>query len=83
MSLKEEMYSMIEQWRCSGQSKRDFISDKPISIHKFGYWLSKYNKESYHEVFKELQPPKSVKPTDVKKVLELTTSSGVRVTIFE
>lgn len=82
MSLKQEMYSMIEQWKTSGQSKRDFISDKSISIHKFGYWLSKYHQESSQSVFKEIHPPVA-KPADVKKVLELTTSSGVRVTIFE
>ena len=38
MSLKEEMYSMIEQWKSSGQSKKEFVSDKSVSIHKFGYW---------------------------------------------
>lgn len=36
------MFSLIEAWRASGKTQRDFCLEKDIAYGKFHYWLKRY-----------------------------------------
>ena len=37
------MFELVEQWQQSGMSRKQFSSEKGIRLHRFGYWVKKYN----------------------------------------
>jgi len=39
----EAMFSLVQQWKASGQTKQTFCSEHAISHHTLGYWVTKYN----------------------------------------
>lgn len=39
----QQMFSLIESWKGSGQSQIMFCKEKEIAYHRFHYWLKKYN----------------------------------------
>lgn len=92
--LKDEMFSLIKDWKSSGLSKLNFLKDKKITKDKFGYWLSKYNKQfgsnttciekqNTEPIFKELTLPTGPSVKSIQKVIELITPSGLKITVFE
>lgn len=91
--LKDEMFRLIEEWKNSGLSKLDFLKDKKITKDKFGYWLAKFNKQkgikstivekqNISSVFKEISFPALQQIRNLQKVIELTTPSGLKITVF-
>ena len=42
---KKAMYSLIEQWKASGLTQKDFCRDRKISISKFLYWNKRYQNQ--------------------------------------
>ncbi|MBI1837034.1 MAG: hypothetical protein HYR91_07185 [Flavobacteriia bacterium] len=91
--LKDEMFRLIEDWKNSGLSKLDFLKDKKITKDKFGYWLAKYNKQNKSKlpkeekqdippIFKEITLPDVTVVRTINKVIELTTRSGLKITVF-
>lgn len=96
MNLQEKMFDCVERWKKSGMTKVIFIKDTGISIHKFNYWLDKYsvwelvkNKVKPNGVsdFQEIRLPSFIEDfgdkRTIRKLLELSTPSGFKVTIFE
>jgi hypothetical protein len=90
MTLQEEMFALVSEWKSSGLSKRTFLSDKPIGLPKFNYWCEKYSRHTtsselpaVHESghFRELIIDDGATDASIK-VLELTTRSGLRITVF-
>ena len=45
MNKREEMLKLVEEFKCSGMTQRDFGVSKGIGFHKFNYWYRKINKE--------------------------------------
>lgn len=43
MTTEQLMFSLIEVWKTSGKSQKDFCHEKEIAYHKFHYWFRKYN----------------------------------------
>jgi|SRR5690606_11726331 len=43
LTLQQLMFSLIEVWKGSGKTQRDFCKEKEIAYSKFQYWLRKYN----------------------------------------
>lgn len=81
MELRVKMFSEIESWIASGESKSKFLVDKSYSEAKFNYWLSKWKTRgqlNLEDGFQELNF------TDFKcsKVLEIQMPSGVKITVF-
>jgi hypothetical protein len=96
MKLKQKMFQFIEDWKKSGLTKVEFIKNTGITIHKFNYWIDKYsllkpreNKDKLidESQFQEINLPlfseNSVCKTIPKKLLELETLQGLKITIFE
>ena len=42
MGLSEEMFALVDQWKSSGLSRKDFSRINNLSLHKFVYWLRRY-----------------------------------------
>lgn len=45
MDRKNQMYSLVEEWKLSGMTKGEFTASKSISYHGFNYWLKKHKQE--------------------------------------
>ena len=42
-TLQQLMFSLIEVWKKSGKTQKEFCQEKDIAYHKFHYWFKKYN----------------------------------------
>lgn len=87
MSLQEEMFSLISDWKKSKLSKHQFLTGKGISKDKFGFWLNKYNKQnnqsSVKKEFQEVKLPEMNLKNGSAKLFELATPSGYTISVFE
>jgi hypothetical protein len=94
MKLQEKMFALVQAWQESGMVRQEFLSDKTISLSKFNYWLYKYRKSQ--QKHPQNLPVRST-PGDFKSFvlsdeaietsgqsvsMEITTPSGVRITIY-
>ncbi|MFS8630811.1 MAG: hypothetical protein LOD92_06605 [Bacillales bacterium] len=43
MTTRQLMFSLIEVWKSSGKTQKEFCQEKDLAHHKFYYWLRKYN----------------------------------------
>lgn len=41
-TLSQLMFSLIEVWKKSGVTQREFCAEKNIALPKFQYWMKKY-----------------------------------------
>ena len=91
MSKKsEQMFKEVKAWQNSGKNKKEYLKGKPFSEAKFNYWLRLYKdsqKGSSYEVkpkasFQEINLPIE-KDQSPEKIIELTTSRGTHIVIYE
>lgn len=81
MDKQEAMFSEIEAWYSSGKTKNTFIKGKPYTEAKFNYWLKKWKSHqsfSLEEGFSEI----STSMVESKKVLEIESGLGIKITVF-
>jgi len=45
-TTQQLMFSLIELWKTSGKSQKEFCQEKNLAYHKFHYWFKKYNEET-------------------------------------
>lgn len=93
--MQQEMFELVERWRESPLGKTDFLKDTGITKDKFNYWVTKYNKIHFGKKrskalqkiapvdFKEVFFTRPELKVQQKKVLEMTTSSGMIISVFE
>jgi len=75
------MFKAIDQWQQSGKSKSEFLIAKDFSEAKFNYWISKWKSlqaSGSKEGFEEIR----LSGIKTGKVLEITTISGLKITVF-
>ena len=77
---KEEMYAAIELWQKTGLSKKQFLIDQKFSEPKFNYWISKWKLSQVREAgtFEQID----LNTSQTSKVLEITISSGLKISVF-
>lgn len=75
------MFSLIEVWRTSGKTQREFCKEKDIAYAKFHYWLKKHNEHGSPSDAKPGFMPVRVKDhADVQpNALELVYPDGRRL----
>jgi len=91
MELQEEMFAMVSEWKSGGLSKKAFLADKPIGLSKFNYWCAKYNGQHQEAKLPDLSKAADFRELFLNdtsaeapaKVFELSTPSGLRITVFE
>ena len=77
-----QMYSLVEGWHKSQQSKSDYCRSIPINIHTFTYWVQKYKHRKVSSVTPKFIPMTVEKiPTTVSPSIELSYPNGVRLCI--
>jgi hypothetical protein len=87
MQLQEEMFALISEWKNSGLTKKTFLVDRQIKRPKFDYWCNKYHDHfdgsefPAAKHFQELVLRDTTSET-TSKVFELTTPSGLHITVF-
>ncbi len=88
MNVQEQMYQDVEAWLTSGMKKKDFVRNKQYNMHKFDYWYRKYKAEMQSQELSEVGNFKEVtffpiEEVKVRKVLEIESPSGIKITVFE
>jgi hypothetical protein len=46
MTTRQLMFSLIEIWKSSGKTQKEFCQEKDLAYHKFHYWLRKYDNQN-------------------------------------
>jgi hypothetical protein len=88
MNMQEQMYQDVKAWLTSGMKKKDFVKNKQYDINKFDYWYRKYKAERQSQELSEFGNFKEVtlfpiEEAKVRKVLEVESPSGIKITVFE
>lgn len=90
MKLQEEMFALVDEWRNSGLTKKNFLADRGISLSKFNYWCSKHKAEGEFSAPAIGDPESNFQELTLRergadmseKVVELTTPGGLHIRIF-
>jgi hypothetical protein len=81
--VREQMFSMIEQWQQSGLTQKAFCERQSLKYHTFYYWYKCYRRQNPVEVnagsFVKLQ---IAKPSFAASV-EINYPGGVRLVFHE
>ena len=56
------MFALVDQWKSSGLSRKDFSRINNLSLHKFVYWLRRYRLEGGDYSKPNLLAAKSISP---------------------
>ncbi|MFN2424627.1 MAG: hypothetical protein ABR572_12720 [Cryomorphaceae bacterium] len=91
MELQEEMFALVAEWKSGGLTKKAFLADRPIGLSKFNYWCTKYNGQHQDAKLTDLCSAADFRELLLNgtsaeapsKVFELTTPSGLQITVFE
>jgi len=76
MSKKEEMFTLVEQWRESGLTRTSFANQHGFGSESFNYWC----KKQYNEVVKAQSPAvMTLAKSSIKtpRFVEITSDPGV------
>lgn len=88
MNMQEQMYQDVKDWLNSGMKKKYFVKNKQYNINKFDYWYRKYKAEWQSQELSETSNFKEViffpaEEAKVRKVLEIESPGGIKITVFE
>ena len=81
MNLQESMFSEVENWLVSGESKTVFLTGISYSQAKFNYWLLQWKVSQRVGALADFREV-DFKEVKLGKVLEIEASSGVKITVF-
>lgn len=76
LQRQQEMFSLVEQWKQSQQSKVTFCKNNSINLHTFEYWHQKYKKQNLSTDFIEIKPNKN---HQFPQMLRLQYPNGVSI----
>lgn len=79
--LSEQMQKDVAAWKASGLTKKEFLKEKPYSISKFEYWVSKLKDIDQSGAFQEVDFSDS-RQAKASKILEIEHPTGVKITVF-
>jgi len=81
MNLQESMFSEVENWLVSGESKTVFLTGISYSQAKFNYWLLQWKVSQRVGALADFREV-DFKEVKLRKVLEIEAPSGVKITVF-
>jgi hypothetical protein len=73
-SKREKMFSLVAQWRESGQTRKDFCSCHGIKVCMLGYWIRRSSGHETQGEFTEIRPD-----VDQAEKIEVIYPNGVRI----
>lgn len=81
--VRQQMSRMIDRWKSSGLSQKNFCEKESIKFYTFYYWYKRYRQEAQtsdsKHGFVKLKIEKSAAPTSV----EIHFPDGVRLLFHE
>jgi len=75
MSIQEQMYALVDEYRQSGLSAKDFCEQNKIGLPKFNYWIRKKSQLNSNSGFIKIASNQKLPHTPV----ELIYPNGVRL----
>ena len=81
MNLQESMFSEVENWLVSGESKTVFLTGISYSQTNFNYWLLQWKVSQRVGALADFREV-DFKEVKLRKVLEIEAPSGVKITLF-
>ncbi|WP_425500402.1 IS66 family insertion sequence element accessory protein TnpA [Sphingobacterium humi] len=54
ISKRERMLSLVDQWRRSGQTRKDFCLSHGLKVCTLGYWIKRNDEQNSDPGFKEV-----------------------------
>lgn len=86
MDKKNKMFSLVEKWRESGLSRKDFAKQHGIPRTSFNYWCKKQSKEvvkvGVQPTFIELTSKADERELVNCPKIELSLASGLVIKIY-
>ena len=75
------MYSLIGQWRSSGQTQRIFCESRGVAYGTFKYWVKKQKEEKASKIKNRLSRPPVLVPLNISPVATTSpqTSDAIEI----
>ena len=86
ISRYAEKFSMIENWKTSGQSQQLFCKENQIAYSNFHYWFKKYRAQQEggsDGLFLPVEIKKTLSSLSSSVVMELVLSDGRRLNFHQ
>ena len=84
MRKSSEMYPIVERWKKSGLSKKNFCKQEVIPLSVMNYWVVHYNKRKISAAKSNtFLPLKVTNPPESRIYLVLVLSSGARLNFHQ
>lgn len=75
-SKRDKMFSLVAQWRESGQTQKDFCCFHGIKVCTLGYWIKRSLEHENQSGFTEIRPS-----MEQARKIEVIYPNGVRVSM--
>jgi len=78
-TTQQLMFSLIEVWKTSGKTQKEFCQENDLAYHRFHYWFKKYNNQ--HRQASDEAPFMSIsmRPASGTGKLEIVYPDGRRL----
>ncbi len=88
MTIKKEKSNhwrrLINQWRQSGLTKKEFCKREKITTHSLGYWITRTNKEDHsHDQDHSSSFAKVIAPVKKENVFSINLPKGISLTFAQ
>jgi len=74
---QEHMFSLVEQWRASGMTQKQFCKKHQVKLATFGYWNTRYRRRQNEQSGGFVQVASSSSSQDI----EIIYPNGVRLSL--
>ena len=94
MSLQDEMFKLVKEWKASGLTQTNFLKGVGISKSKFNYWTQKFLRQNTKAKgratdmeecsdFEQVMLGRAHHDLESTKFIETITPKGFKITLFE
>ena len=80
---QQEMFSVIECWKDSGQSQQQFCKSKGLAYSGFHYWYKKYRREQNTQASSPFVPVHIQNAPSNSPIAELILPDGRRLNFYQ
>ena len=79
MITQQLMFSLIEVWKSSGKTQKEFCQEKDLAYHKFHYWFKRYKGQTCQAPDESAFVSVSMQPSLNASKLEVVYPDGRRL----
>ncbi|MFH0895793.1 MAG: IS66 family insertion sequence element accessory protein TnpB [Bacteroidota bacterium] len=76
---RKEMFRLMEEWKASGKSKKQFCEEHTIAQHRFFYWQKRYNEQNDPQGQSFVPVKTGKKNESISSYIEIHYPNGVRL----